>query len=71
MLLLKRMGLRTFQTAFRAALPVLPYREPQALRSCARLGDVFQKENISAVPNDEKGIGAILLYQIADWSVDT
>ena len=48
MLLLKRIGCRAFQTAFRAASPALPYREPQVLRSCAELGDVFQKENISA-----------------------
>ena len=49
MLLLKKIGCRAVQTAFRAALPILPYREPQVLRSCAELNGVFQKEHIHSV----------------------
>ncbi len=49
MLLLKKIGCRAFQTAFRAALPLLPYREPEVVRSCAALGDVFQREHIRSV----------------------
>lgn len=37
------------QTAFRIALPVLPYREPQLVDSCAALGEVCKKERISSV----------------------
>lgn len=40
---------RTFQIAFRAALPVLPYREPTIIPSCDALGDVFKKENAMSV----------------------
>ena len=40
---------RTFQAAFRIALPVLPYREPQIINSCAELSKVIKKENIRAV----------------------
>ena len=40
---------RTFQIAFRAALPILPYREPKIVPSCSGLGDVFKKENSTSV----------------------
>ena len=37
---------RTFQLGFRAALPILPYREPKIINSCAKLKSVFEKEDI-------------------------
>ena len=40
---------RVFQTAFRIALPCLPYREPEIVNSCTELGKVFKKENIRSV----------------------
>lgn len=40
---------RIFQTAFRMALPVLPYREPEIIRSCAEIGKVAKKEKICSV----------------------
>lgn len=40
---------RVFQTAFRMALPGLPYREPEIIRSCAEIGKVAKKEKISSV----------------------
>ena len=40
---------RIFQTAFRVALPVLPYREPEAIGSCTEIGKVAKKEKISSV----------------------
>lgn len=49
MFILKKLGCRTFQTAFRAALPILPYREPKIVPSCSELGDVFKKEKTAAV----------------------
>ncbi len=49
MFILKKFGCRIFQTAFRAALPFLPYREPKIVSSCEGLGDVFKKENIKSV----------------------
>ncbi len=49
MFILKKLGCRIFQTAFRAALPILPYREPKIVSSCDGLGDVFKKENIKSV----------------------
>ena len=44
MFILKRIGCRLFQGAFRAVLPILPYREPVIVSSCSALGDVFKKE---------------------------
>ena len=49
MFILKKIGCRAFQIAFRVALPILPYREPKIVSSCAALGDVFQKEKTTSV----------------------
>ena len=49
MLILKKLWCRAFQIAFRAALPILPYREPKVVSSCSQLGDVFAKENTKSV----------------------
>ena len=40
---------RVFQAGFRAALPILPYREPQIVPSCSELGGVFKKEKTTSV----------------------
>ena len=40
---------RIFQTVFRMALPVLPYREPEIIRSCTEIGKVVKKEKISSI----------------------
>ncbi len=40
---------RVFQAGFRAALPILPYREPQIVSSCSALSDVFKKEKSTSV----------------------
>ena len=49
---------RVFQTAFRLALPVLPYREPEIVNSCSALKSVFAKENVrSVLVVTDKGIG--------------
>lgn len=46
---IKAIYCRTVQAVLRAALPVLPYREPQVFHSCGELSTVFQKENIRRV----------------------
>ena len=40
---------RVFQAGFRAALPILPYREPKIVPSCSELGGVFKKEKTTSV----------------------
>ncbi len=40
---------RVFQTVFHIALPILPYREPQIVNACTKLGDILKKENIKSV----------------------
>lgn len=40
---------RVFQTVFRLALPILPYREPEIIGSCKELSGVFEKEKINSV----------------------
>lgn len=49
MFILKKIGCRIFQMAFRAALPILPYREPEVVSSCAELDEVFAKERTTSV----------------------
>lgn len=49
MFILKKLWCRIFQIGFRAALPILPYREPQIISSCDELGSVFKKEKTNSV----------------------
>ena len=49
MFFLKSAFCRVFQIAFRIALPILPYREPEIVDSAARLGDIIKKEKIKSV----------------------
>lgn len=49
MFILKAVFCRVFQTVFRIALPLLPYREPEIIRSCGELDGVFQKERMKSV----------------------
>ena len=49
MFVLKKIGCRVFQIAFRAALPFLPYREPQIVPSCNKLADVLKNEKTQSI----------------------
>ncbi len=49
MFILKKLWCRIFQIGFRAALPILPYREPKIISSCDELGSVFKKEKTTSV----------------------
>ncbi len=49
MFILKKIGCRAFQGVFRAALPILPYREPKIVSSLSMLGDVFKEEKTTSV----------------------
>ncbi len=40
---------RTFQMAFRLALPILPYREPEIVGSCSELGKVLKAKHITSI----------------------
>ena len=46
---LKKLYCRAFQIAFRAILPILPYREPQIVPSCEELSEVFKKKKTTSV----------------------
>lgn len=48
MFFLKLAFCRVCQTAFRIALPFLPYREPEIIKSCSELEYVFRKERIKS-----------------------
>ena len=48
MFILKKIGCRIVQLAFRAVLPVLPYREPRILSSVDALGDVFWARGVAS-----------------------
>lgn len=59
MFFLKSAFCRVFQTAFRIALPILPYREPEIIASCDRFDEIIKKEKIkSALIVTDKGISA-------------
>ena len=49
MFIVKKIGCRAFQMAFRAVLPILPYREPKIVSSCNLLNKVFKKEKTQSV----------------------
>ena len=49
MFFLKTVFCRTFQTAFRLALPVLPYREPEIIPAITALDRVIHQEGIRSV----------------------
>ena len=49
MFIIKRIGCRVCQLAFRLATPFLPYREPCILSSCDELGDRLLREKINSV----------------------
>ena len=46
---IKTIYCRTVQAVLRAALPVLPYREPEIFRSCDELNIIFAKKRIQRV----------------------
>ena len=48
MFLIKAVFCRAVQTAFRIALPLLPYREPEIVDSCEAFAKVCKKEKISS-----------------------
>ncbi len=68
MFLLKAIYCRIFQGAFRMALPVLPYREPEIISSCKELGKVLRKENTGTVlvVTDEGIVKNALLKPVED-----
>lgn len=45
----ERIYCRTYQIFFRAALPVLPYREPKRLESIDKIPDLLKKLDVSSV----------------------
>lgn len=45
----KKAWCRTYQTAFRIALPVMPYKEPQVLTALEQLGPLFRDKKISRI----------------------
>ncbi len=47
--LITKFGCRTFQTVLRAALPILPYRDPQILNSVLDIPGVLQKRGVTQV----------------------
>ena len=49
MFILKKIGCRIFQVGFRAALPILPYREPKIVGCCDDIVSVCQKEKTDSV----------------------
>ena len=57
MFFLKSAFCRIYQTAFRIALPVLPYREPEIIDSSAKLGGILQKEKVKSalIVTDQQG----------------
>ena len=46
---LKKIYCRTFQTCFKLAIPLLPYRDPKILNSIEELPAEFKKRKISTV----------------------
>lgn len=57
---LRKFYCRIFQTCFRIALPILPYREPEILKNTNAIADVLKRKKISsALIVTDKGISAL------------
>ncbi|MBQ3008484.1 MAG: iron-containing alcohol dehydrogenase, partial [Oscillospiraceae bacterium] len=54
--IIKKFAFRTFQIGFRAALPFLPYREPEIISSCDALSDVLDNNSTSVLIVTDAGI---------------
>ena len=52
MFFIKGIYCRVFQLAFRAVLPILPYREPKIINSANDIGAVFSPENTALIVTD-------------------
>ncbi len=48
--LLNKAYCRTFQTVFKLAIPILPYRDPLVIRTTEDVGKVLKEKNIDSVP---------------------
>ena len=66
---LKHAYCRIYQTAFRAAIPFLPYREPAILHQCEELADILAKEHIEK-PSDVLKVGQEITAKVVDLNVD-
>lgn len=63
---------RVFQAAFRIAIPVLPYREPQIVSACSELDKVIRKERIKSVLIvTDRGVAAYGLVQPVEQALKT
>ncbi|MCD8118330.1 MAG: iron-containing alcohol dehydrogenase [Lachnospiraceae bacterium] len=49
MFILRKLYCRTFQTAFRIALPVLPYRNPKVVDSTTKIPSILRKRHVDSV----------------------
>ena len=49
MLILKKLYCRIFQTVFKIALPLLPYRKPTIIDSIDDIPDILHKEGATSV----------------------
>ncbi|MDO4617942.1 MAG: iron-containing alcohol dehydrogenase [Clostridia bacterium] len=57
MFILKKIACRIFQTGFRIAMPILPYREPKTISSLKEIDSVFTKASTkSAMVITDKGV---------------
>lgn len=68
--LFKKLYCRTFQTAFKLALPILPYREPKILKSNDEVVNVLKQNNIKNVLLvTDKGIQSLGLTKVLEQSI--
>lgn len=74
--IIKKLYCRSFQTIFKLAIPILPYREPTILSSINELSIVFKKEKIKSIliVSDKgiikSGLVYILLKVLKDCKVN-
>ena len=60
---IKAVYCRAVQAVFRAALPVLPYREPEIVDSCEGLDRVMEQEGIKSVLDKKCWLDLPMRYQ--------
>ena len=68
MFIFKKIGCRAYQIAFRAVLPILPYREPKIMPRCEDIADVliFEKATSVLVVTDVGIVKNKLLFPVEE-----
>ena len=69
--LFKKLYFRTFQTVFKFALPILPYREPKIIKTNDEVIEVLKNNKVESVLLvTDKGIRNLMLTKSLETAIE-